>query len=133
MLTITIILLSLPLPNMKAAISESPSGKIDLFTQKEPYSGKGPNNPSDAFSPQEIVILYAFVTYNEMPVQNLLVAFYVQTPNGASFSFSEKTNSSGIATINFTIPWPCENTSESEVFGEWHVLADTVIGDELFQ
>ncbi|MGB9756486.1 MAG: CARDB domain-containing protein [Candidatus Bathyarchaeales archaeon] len=132
MLTITIILLSLPLPNMKTAISESPSGKIDLFTQKEPYSGKGPNNPSDSFSPQEIVILYAFVTYNEMPVQNLLVAFYVQTPNGTSFSFSEKTNSSGIATINFTIPWPCTN-GENEVFGEWHVLADTVIGDELFQ
>jgi len=132
MLTITIILLSLPLPNMKTAISESPSGKIDLFTQKEPYSGKGPNTPSDSFSPQEIVILYAFVTYNEMPVQNLLVAFYVQTPNGTSFSFSEKTNSSGIATINFTIPWPCTN-SENEIFGEWHVLADTVIGDELFQ
>jgi hypothetical protein len=132
MLTITTILLSLSLPNMKTAISESPSGKIDLFTQKEPYSGKGPNTPSDAFGPQELVILYAFVTYNEMPVQNLLVAFYVQTPNGASFSLSEKTNSSGIATINFTIPWPCTN-SENEIFGEWHVLADTVIGDELFQ
>jgi hypothetical protein len=57
----------------------------------------------------------------------------VQTPNGASFSLSEKTNSSGIATINFTIPWPCENISESEIFGEWYALANTVIGDERFQ
>jgi hypothetical protein len=118
---------------MKIAISESSGGKIDLFTQKEPYGGKGPNNPSDAFGPQELVILYAFVTYNDMPIQNLLVAFYVQTPSGTSFSLSEKTNSSGIATINFTIPWPCENISESEVFGEWYALANTVIGDKRFQ
>jgi hypothetical protein len=132
-LTITTILLSLSLPNMRIAISESPSGKIDLFTQKEPYSGKGPNTPSDAFGSQELVILYAFVTYNEMPVQNLLVAFCVKIPSNASFSLSEKTNSSGIATINFTIPWPCANISENEVFGEWYALANTVIGDELFQ
>lgn len=45
----------------------------------------------------------------------------------------QKTNSSGIATINFTIPWPCENISESEVFGEWYTLANTVIGDARFQ
>ncbi|MBS7620639.1 hypothetical protein KEJ32_00705, partial [Candidatus Bathyarchaeota archaeon] len=50
---------------------------IDLFTQKEPFSGKGLNEPSDSFQPQEEVILYALVTYNNYPVQNKLVAFQV--------------------------------------------------------
>ncbi|MEM2971455.1 MAG: CARDB domain-containing protein [Candidatus Bathyarchaeia archaeon] len=129
-LTIATILLSLSLPNMKIAFSDT-SGKMDLFTQKEPYSGKGPNMPSDAFSPQEHVILYALVTRNEAPMQNALVAFYIRAPTGFSFSLSEKTNASGIATINFTIPHPCDN--ESEFFGEWYTLANAYVGDTLVQ
>jgi hypothetical protein len=130
-LTIIAILLSVSLPNMKIAFSEDFGGKIDLFTQKEPYSGKGPNMPSDAFAPQELVILYALVTYKEMPLQNVLVAFYIRTPSNASFSLSERTNASGIATINFTIVWPC--VDGNEVFGEWYTLANAAIGDRVVQ
>jgi hypothetical protein len=125
-LVIAALLLSLLLPNMKIAFSEDFAGKIDLFTQKEPYSGKGPNMPSDAFAPQELVILHALVTYKEMPLQSVLVAFYIQTPSGDSFSRTEKTNASGIATINFTIVWPCVNGNE--IFGEWYTLANAAIG-----
>jgi len=132
-LTITAILLSLTLANMKTAFSEDISGNIDLFTQKEPYSGKGPNMPSDAFGPEEVVILYALVTYNASPVQNWLVAFHVQAPSNASFNRSGRTNSSGIATFNFTMPTPSINTSESEVFGEWLVLANALIDGHVFQ
>lgn len=130
-LTMIAILLSFTLVNMKFAHSSDAGGKIDLFTQKEPYSGKGPNMPSDAFGPQELVILYALVTYNGTPIQNLLVAFYVQTPSNASFSLSERTNASGIATINFTLPWPCINGSE--VFGEWYAFVNALVGDRLLQ
>ncbi|MGQ9641742.1 MAG: CARDB domain-containing protein [Candidatus Bathycorpusculaceae bacterium] len=130
-LTMISILLSFTLANMKFAHLSDAGGKIDLFTQKEPYSGKGPNMPSDAFGPEELVILYALVTYNGTPIQNLLVAFHVQTPSNASFSLSERTNASGIATINFTLPWPCIN--ESEVFGEWYAFANALVGDRLLQ
>ena len=133
MLIMTAILLSLTIANMKVVDSSSTGGEIDLFTQKEPYNGKGPNMPSDAFGPQEVVILYALVTFNEVPAQNLLVAFCVQTPNDASFSLSARTNSSGIATVNFTIPTPSINVSESEVFGEWHALANVLIKSKAFQ
>ncbi|MEM2995446.1 MAG: CARDB domain-containing protein [Candidatus Bathyarchaeia archaeon] len=129
-LTVATLLLCLSFPNMKIAFSGD-TYTIDLFTQKEPYSGKGPNMPSDAFGPQEHVILYALVTCNEAPMQNILVAFYIRAPTGFSFSFSEKTNASGIATINFTIPHPCDN--ETEFFGEWYTLANAYVGDTLVQ
>ena len=119
------------LTNIKPILSDNTGGKIDLFTQKEPYSGKGLNTPSDAFAPGEVVILYALVTYNEKPLQRLIVTFRVQSPINETFSLSSKTNASGIATINFTIPQKCMNTSE--VFGEWHALANVLINDEIFQ
>jgi hypothetical protein len=133
MLTLGAILLSLTLTNIKIVGSNSTGGAIDLYTQKEPYNGKGLSMPSDAFGPQETVVLYALVTYNELPLQDLLVAFYVQVPSNTSFCRSAMTNSSGIATINFTIPTPSANVNESEVFGEWHTLANVIIDSKYFQ
>jgi hypothetical protein len=116
---------------MRVVCFNSTQRKIDLFTQKEPYSGKGSNVPSDAFGPGELVILYALVTEDELSLQNLLVTFYVQGPDGTSFGLTEKTNASGIATINFTIPYKCDNVTE--VFGKWFTLANVLISDNLFQ
>ena len=132
-LAIASLLLSLTLVNLKTIHSSDPGGKIDLYTQNEPYSGKGPNMPSDAFSPQDVVVLCAAVTYNEMPVQNSLVAFNVILPSNTSFSISSRTNLDGVATINFTILTPPIAINESEVFGKWFALADVLIGDKVFQ
>jgi hypothetical protein len=107
------------------------SGKgrnIDLFTQKQPYSGKGPNQPSDSFQPQEEVILYALVTYNEAPIQNKLVAFQIDGPSPPEVNdpiriiLSSATNESGIASVSFRIPTPI-NGSEGIVIGEWFAIA----------
>jgi hypothetical protein len=54
-LVIMTVLLSCTSTNMKIAFSNNTGGNIDLFTQKEPYSGKGTNMPSDTFAPQEEV------------------------------------------------------------------------------
>ena len=117
--------------NMEVVYSDSTYGTIDLFTQKEPYSGKGSNMPSDAFGPGEIVILYALVDDDGVPLRNLLVTFYVQSPDDTSFSLTAKTNTSGIATINFTIPQKCVN--ETAVFGEWFTCANVMIGTDPYQ
>ena len=134
MLTIIIILLSLPLPNMKTAISESPSGKIDLFTQKAPFDGKGINQSCDAFQPQELVILYALVTYNEAPVANKLVAFQINNPTNAIQNMTiigvNSTDQDGVATFSFRIPWPNENAEEI-VFGEWFAIATVDIAEKV--
>jgi len=99
---------------------------IDLYTQKEPYSGRGPNQPSDAFAPQEEVALYAYVTYNLDPVQNKLVAFEVRDPTDASVVYrSENTNASGIAEVRYRIP-------TGALFGTWSAIATVeVLGTTL--
>jgi len=130
-LAVMAFLLSYVLANMEVVYSNNTYGEIDLFTQKEPYSGKGPNIPSDAFGPGEIVILYALVIYDGEPLQNLLVTFYVESPDGTSFTLTAETNASGIAAIDFTIPQKCLN--ETEVFGEWFTSANVLIGINVFQ
>ncbi|MEM1540948.1 MAG: hypothetical protein QXJ07_06200, partial [Candidatus Bathyarchaeia archaeon] len=118
--------------NMKPAFSDGAGGSIDLFTQKVPFNGKGPNVPSDAFSPGDIVILYALVEYNKYPQQNLIVTFYIRGPDNSSFCRTAITNASGMASMNFTIPHKCP-PHENETFGEWFSMASVRIGDNTFQ
>jgi len=102
---------------------------IDVYTQKEPYSGKGQNVGSDAFGPEENVILYALVTCNNGPCQNLPVLFNVTTPSGASFVLTAQANSSGIARVDFAVVTPPVGVNESDVFGDWLVRASAQVGD----
>jgi len=117
------------------AISNASSGRvIDLFTQKAPFDGKGANQSSDAFEPQELVILYALVTYNGYPVALKLVAFQANGPSNTlaniTVAGSSTTNDSGIAEFSFRIAWPSENP-ETKVLGEWHVVATVSIADQM--
>lgn len=130
-LVIIIIFLSFALANIDMTFATDPSGKIDVFTQCEPYSGKGPNMPSDAFGPGDVVILYALVCYSDVSVQNLIVTFYINPPNNSSFSLTAKTNATGIASINFTIPQ--NNDNITEFFGQWFVLTNVLVGNTLLQ
>ena len=99
---------------------------IDLYTQKEPYSGRGPNQPSDAFAPQEEVILYAYVTYRDDPVPGKIVAFEVHGPANSyenlSFTRTAVTNADGMANVSFRITWPNGHPREA-VFGFWNAVA----------
>ncbi|MGA2767438.1 MAG: CARDB domain-containing protein [Candidatus Bathyarchaeia archaeon] len=111
------------------------SGKVlDLFTQKAPFDGRGPNQPSDAFQPQELVILYGNVTYNGAPVANKLVAFQVRGPANAfsniTFTGSSSSNESGMATFSFRVPWYSEHAEEI-VFDEWFAVATVDIAQEV--
>jgi PKD repeat protein len=78
---------------------------LDISTQHpDPYSGKGLNESSDAFAPQELVILYGEAHWNCMPVENKLVAFEVKDPNGVTIDYRESpTNGSGIAMTSFRL------------------------------
>lgn len=112
---------------VKNVAASTGSGTVlDLFTQKVPFGGKGPNIPSDAFQPQELVILYANVTYNGAAVVGKLVSFQVEGPANAlsniTVSGTGITNSSGLATFSFRIPWPSEHPEEI-VFGIWSAVA----------
>ena len=83
------------LTNIKPVFSDHTGGKIDLFTQKLPFNGAGAKQSSDAFQPQELVILYARVTYNEWPVGNQPVAFQVNGPANVFYNIT-------VVSSNFT-------------------------------
>jgi len=93
---------------------------LDLYSQQpDPYSGKGPNQPCDAFQPQATVILYANLTYNDEPVANKEVTFQVFDPNNNTILIRvAKTNEYGIASTEFQI-------SSNEIFG-WHLATAQV-------
>ena len=118
----------------KIAFSTTEPRKIDLFTQKIPFDGKGINQSCDAFQPQELVILYALVTYNEAPVANKLVAFQVNNPTNAIQNITiigvNSTDQNGIATFSFRIPW-FEGNAEKIIFGEWFAIATVDIAEKV--
>lgn len=112
--------------NGEEEIDPSSHRAIDLYTQKEPYGGRGLNQPSDAFAPQENAILYAHVTYRDYPVPGKIVAFEVHGPinhvENLSFARTAVTNADGVANVSFRIPWP-NGYVEEVVFGIWNVIA----------
>ena len=106
------------------AIHFAPLELVDVYTQKEPYSGKGLNQPSDAFAPQEEVQLYAYVSYHGDPVANKLVAFQVNDPTGETHLYrTNNTDENGVATISFRIP-------TTPTFGDWTVYATVDIAEQ---
>lgn len=87
---------------------------IDLYTQRD---GKGPDEPSDAFAPQEEVLLYAYTTFDYDPVEGKIVAFEVFDANGTPIDYrTAETNATGIALVTLRIP-------TTPVFGTWSAIA----------
>jgi len=107
---------------------------IDLYTLKAPFDGKGANLSSDAFEPQELVVLQALVTYNEGPQCSMDVAFQVEGPPNPFENFtavgSGRTNEAGRTEFAFRLPWPCQKPEEI-VFGEWVAIATVNIASRV--
>jgi len=105
---------------------------IDVYTQYQyPWGGQGGNATSDGFGPQQLVDLFAYVTYNEYPVQQKLVGFQI-FHQGATKIFNiyreDTTDDHGVAQVSFRIPWPCEDPVH-EIFGWWYVNATVEIAE----
>lgn len=107
--------LTLFLIGMLTLARASSGGNIDVYTQ---HGGQGPNEPSEAFTPQDEVILFALVMYNDWPEQNKKVTFGVYDPNGGGAIYIDTTDGDGVASTSFTIPAP-----GVDPFGTWEVTA----------
>jgi hypothetical protein len=87
------------------------------------YTGIGHNMNADAYQPQDLVIIYALVTYGDDPVQHKPVQFEVIAPDTTLEGFPmyrvNLTDENGIATLIFRIPWPCNDPER--VMGKWKV------------
>ncbi len=137
-LTISILLalliLSVFLHINPISVKAQPGRYIDLFTQKEPFDGKRVNQSSDSFRPEELVTLYALVTYNEAPIVYERVAYQIEGPRNTyqnvTIVGSSNTNESGLSQFSFRIqPWPSENY-EQIIFGIWNVIATVEIAEQ---
>jgi hypothetical protein len=115
--------------------------RIDIWTD---LGGQGPNEPSDHYMPQWLVVIYIELTYNEDPIQYKPVAIEVEGPRNPyeniTITRTVFTDSMGLASTEFRIPWPCLPWTPAEaediVFGEWNVIgtaevAEVVVNDTL--
>jgi hypothetical protein len=92
--------------------------QIDVITQN---GGEGQNATSGPFGPQQLVQLYALVTYDGAPVANKEVTFTVIDPNGVIIAVNTAlTNTTGYATSEYRTPWLSSGNPD---FGTWTVLA----------
>jgi hypothetical protein len=131
-LALLAIILVFTLINMKIGLSAAIGGKLDIFTQKEPYSGTGQDLPSDAFGPGETVQIYALLTYNDFPVSNWPVAFEIHGPPNAVQNITlyrtASTNANGLANVTFVTP-----ISSETAFGLWSVFSNAQIDGSVVQ
>ena len=109
--------------------ANSEGWQVDVYTQKEPFNGAGLGQLSDAFSPGDLVDLYANVSYNGAPSPNIMVSFVVLGPanpvQNLTLSMPAATTSlQGVAETSFRIPqWPSQKELEPTVLGVWTVDA----------
>ena len=107
---------------------------FDIFTQKEPYSGRGLNQSSDMFGPQEYVEIYAILVKNDLPLSGKLVSFEIRGPidyareRDIEFYMVAETNSSGIAKVGFSLAVINQTAS----FGSWMVIGKTKVDGEIY-
>lgn len=103
---------------------------IDIYCQKVPFDGTGPNVQCDSFAPQELMIIYAKVTYNDDPVEGKLVGFEVRDSNDECVLYrTAQTNAAGVAVIEFRVP-------SMPAFGDWIAIgivdvAGTTVADTM--
>jgi hypothetical protein len=124
----------------------APNGGYGCVPFPAPYGGQGPDNPMDLVIPQSEVTLFVDVMYNYWPVQRKEVNFEIEGPylhlwnNDTQEWYYEPadnwfillketaiSDTEGVATISFRMPWPCEE----DLMGVYLVTTTVRIGDEV--
>lgn len=93
---------------------------IDVFTDK---GGTGSGTDGGVYGPQELVQMYALVTYRDTPVVNQDVAFSIHDSNGSIVALrTARTNGTGLAYAEYRLPAPDINSEDTD-FGSWSIIA----------
>ncbi len=97
-------------------IEDSAQAVLDVFTN---IGGVGSNVNCSAFGPQELIKVYALVSFHNVAVANKDVAFEIKNPSGTVIGMRvARTNSSGYAYVDFRLPWA---DPPSTSFGFWSI------------
>ncbi len=88
-------------------------GVLDIWTQN---GGQGSYINASSFGPQQLVDIYAYVSYNGAPVVNKTVTFNVYL-NGAYQSYTTaQSDQNGIAVGSYRLPW--QDVNPAQYFGQ---------------
>jgi hypothetical protein len=109
----------------------TPGGVLDIWTQN---GGQGPNVDSSSFGPQQMVYLYAYVSYNGAPVVDKTVTWAIQVPSVGTVYVTAPSDQSGLATAEYRLPW--QDSNPTQYFGEITIsgsvdVAQVVLTDTL--
>jgi len=105
-------------------VKAPPSPFIDVYTDR---GGNGSNVPSQPYSPDNKVNLYANVNNGTSPLSGTQVTFAVYGPNTPPYFSSNVSNASGIATFSFRTPG-----DPAASIGTWRVIVTVQIEDQVF-
>ena len=94
---------------------------LDLYTQR---GGLGSGEHGGIFEQEEVVQFFAYLTSGGSPVDASEVNFTITDPMGNWTAESELTDSSGKASINYTLPW------QPSTLGNWTATAVSRFGNE---
>jgi hypothetical protein len=100
------------------AAAEGPA--LDVYTN---HGGFYNMTNATAYGPQELIVVYANVTYNGAPVVNKDVVFEIRDADGdlVAILFG-RSNVDGVATADYRLPWP-DTANPEDTFGVWSVSA----------
>jgi uncharacterized repeat protein (TIGR02543 family) len=111
--------------NLLQVVARPTKANIDVFTELGGYSA---NMSSDAYAPQELVIIYGLVTYNDAPVVGKDVVFEIFSSDGSQVYYrSARTDDEGIATIEFRLPWL--DVNPEILMGNWTIIGNVDVSE----
>ncbi len=108
-------------------VTERPTmANIDVYTER---GGQFAEVRSDAYGPQELVTIYANVTYNDVAVVGKDVSFQIIDNQGNVIAYrTARTDDDGVATIEYRLPW-LDYGSPEALFGNWTITAAVDISE----
>lgn len=123
----TVIVSNSPSPTPTPTSSSSPStnsslesAEIQAFTNKGGIFASG---TSATYGPQDLMEIYALLTYQKSGVPNQAITFSVQNTNGTTVAVASAfTNQTGYAHVEYRLPSPDPAATEI-VFGTWTITA----------
>lgn len=113
--------------NTSPGVSPTPSpnpelqnAHIQVFTNK---GGIGASGTSATYGPQDLLEIYALLTYQNSALPDQDLSFSVQNDNGTIIAIEDAvTNQTGIAHVEYRLPSPDPNATLI-VFGTWKITA----------
>jgi len=107
-----------PSPSTNSTLQNA---RIQVFTDKGGIFASG---TSATYGPQDLLEIYALLTYQKSAVPDQYVLFSVQNTNGTIMAITSAiTNQTGIAHVEYRLPSPDLNATQF-VFGPWTITAN---------